>query len=63
MDPGLVSDRFRLVANWLANEDRKEEALELLNLNRHRDELLYDMMRDRIAREMIAREEQHLEVK
>lgn len=57
VDIGLVSDRYRLVANWLAARGEHTQAIDLLNKHRHLDELLFDIMRDRLAREMIALEE------
>ncbi len=60
VDIGLVSDRYRLVANFLAKQEKHKEAIDLLNLHRDIDPLLYDMMRDRIAREMVLGEEQRL---
>ncbi|MCB0328606.1 MAG: hypothetical protein KDD70_03050 [Bdellovibrionales bacterium] len=57
---GLVSDRFRLVANWLAEHDRIEEAIEILNKYRSSDPLLYDLMRDRLARTLVEREEEKM---
>ena len=60
VDSGLVSDRYRLVAKWLADKERFSEAIDLLNTYRETDPLLYDMMRDRIAREMVQIEEESL---
>ncbi|MCI5065140.1 hypothetical protein MRY87_05415 [bacterium] len=54
---GLLSDRFRLVANWLADRHRYEEAIEILNSYRPSDPLLYDLMRDRLARMLVHRDE------
>ena len=57
VDSGLISDRYRMVANWLTSKGEYKQAIELLNKHRNKDELLYDMMLDRLAREMVALEE------
>jgi len=56
----LISDRFRLIANWLADRERKEEAISILSIHRETDPVLFDLMRDRIARELVAGEEASL---
>ena len=53
----LVADRFRLVATWLAERGQTQEAIEILSVHREEDPLLFDLMRDRLAREKVAQEE------
>lgn len=57
VERGLVSDRFRLVATWYEQRGRLSEALDLLKQHREKDELLFDIMLDRISRELTRRED------
>ncbi|MCB0320801.1 MAG: hypothetical protein KDD60_07725 [Bdellovibrionales bacterium] len=57
VDIGLVSDRYRLVANSLAKNGDFDGAIEILNTYHDYDPLLFDMMRDRLAREKVESEE------
>ena len=55
----LISDRFRSVALWYEARGETESALAVLKQYRNRDDLLFDAMLDRLARELTAKEEQH----
>ncbi len=57
VSPGLISDRYRYVAHWYAERDKYDEAIEILTKYRDRDDLLFDLTRDRIARDMVSAEE------
>ena len=57
VDRSLVADRYRHAGSCLAEQGRLVEALQVLSRYRDRDPLLIDSMRDRIARELVAREE------
>lgn len=57
----LVADRFRLVASWLAEQGQTQEAIEVLSRYRNEDPILFDLMRDRLAREKVAQEEKLLQ--
>lgn len=57
----LVADRFRLVAAWLAERGQIQEAIEILSAHRDEDPILFDLMRDRLAREKVAHEEMLLQ--
>ena len=54
----LVSDRYRSVARWYEEHEQLNEALQILKKYRDRDDLLFDAVSDRIARELTAKEEQ-----
>lgn len=54
----LVSDRFRYVARWYEREGNLAKALEVLRTYRERDPMLFDLISDRIAKELLLREEQ-----
>ncbi len=53
----LVTDRYRSVANWYHQRGQSDQALKILEKYRDRDPLLFDAMLDRIAREIVRREE------
>lgn len=61
VDPGLISDRFRLVAHYYEQRREFEEAISILEKYRESDPLLFDLMRDRIARMIVALEEEELQ--
>jgi tetratricopeptide (TPR) repeat protein len=61
VEKGLLSDRFRYIANWLTEKKRHKEALEVLEKYRDRDPLLFDLSLDRIARELTKIEEEKTE--
>jgi hypothetical protein len=52
----LISDRYRAVASWYEEHGQLKEALELLSKYRDRDDLLFDSMLDRIAKELTRKE-------
>lgn len=52
----LVADRYRAAASWYESHGQLKEAMELLAKYRDRDDLLFDAMADRIAKELTARE-------
>lgn len=54
VEPNLVSDRFRYLANWHVTRGNPEQALEVLKKYRDYDPLLFDIAADRIARELVA---------
>lgn len=60
VSPGLLSDRYRYVAHWYAKQKKFDQALTILSKYRDRDELLFDLTRDRIARDMVKAEEETL---
>ena len=57
VDRSLVADRYRHVGSCLAEQGKLTDALRVLTQYRDRDPLLIDSMRDRIAREIISRDE------
>lgn len=57
VEPGLISDRYRAIASWYEHRGDLSRAMEVLRRYRGRDELLFDAMLDRLAREMVLREE------
>jgi len=52
-----INDRYRNIATWYEKQGKRQEALKHLEANRERDPLLFDLMLDRISREMIAEED------
>ncbi|MCB0353025.1 MAG: tetratricopeptide repeat protein [Bdellovibrionales bacterium] len=54
---GLVADRFRQIASFYESEEKFDQAISFLSEHRELDPLLFDLMRDRIAREMVQIEE------
>lgn len=61
VEPGLISDRLRLVASWYAQEGEYEKAIEVLSEYNDRDPILFDLTRDRLAREHVEELERSLE--
>ena len=57
VEKNLVSDRLRLAATWYEQHDRIPEALTLLTRHRDKDEILFDIMLDRLSRELTRRED------
>jgi len=57
VDKGLVSDRFRFVSSWYEKKGEYEKAVEILTRYNDRDPLLFDLVRDRIVREIIEAED------
>jgi len=56
VDPVNVSDRFRFVASYFERQGKLEEALKVLTTYRERDPFLYDLVRDRIGKELLSQE-------
>lgn len=56
IEPQLISDRFRYVAQWYEKDGQLEKAMEILKKYRDRDPLLFDAVLDRIARELTTKE-------
>jgi tetratricopeptide (TPR) repeat protein len=54
---GYVNDRLRYIASWYEEHGELEKAIEHLQKYRERDELLFDLMLNRLARQLVAREE------
>ncbi|MBN8550278.1 MAG: hypothetical protein J0M12_13245 [Deltaproteobacteria bacterium] len=57
VDPALVSDRYRYLASWYESKDDLDAALKILTTYRDRDPLLFDVMRDRMAKELVKKED------
>ena len=58
VDRLLISDRYRYVASIFEKEGRYDDAINLLTKYRERDPLLFDLIRDRIAKELVKKEEE-----
>ena len=54
---GYVNDRLRNIATWHENRGELDKAIEHLQKYRERDELLFDLMLNRLARKLVAEEE------
>lgn len=52
-----IADRYRYVANWYANKGEIQAALKLLEEHREEDPLLFDLMLDRLARQLVEEED------
>lgn len=57
VDAPLISDRYRAVGRWYEEHGELQQALDVLSEYRDRDPLLFDVMLDRIAKELTARED------
>ncbi len=57
IDPALISDRFRHLASWYESNGNFDAALSILTNYRELDPLLFDVMRDRLAKELVRKEE------
>jgi len=53
----LVSDRYRFLAHWYEERGDYLTALEILARYRDRDPLLFDVIKDRVAREAVYQED------
>lgn len=53
-----VDDRIRFVARWFEEKGDLKSAIELLQKYRERDPLLFDLVLDRVARQMVLKENQ-----
>lgn len=56
VDSGLVSDRYRYLASWYEQKGDLQQAFNVLEEFRDRDDLLFDAMLDRIGRELTEQE-------
>ena len=54
----LISDRFRYIASWYEEKGKLEEAINILKENRALDPLLFDAMLDRLARDLIKKQDE-----
>lgn len=54
---GYVNDRLRYIATWYEEQGEIESAIEHLQKYREKDELLFDLMLNRLARKLVALEE------
>lgn len=52
-----VNDRLRNIGDFLVEKKEFERAIEHLTTYRERDPLLFDLMRDRIAKQIVAQED------
>jgi len=50
---GYVNDRYRSVADWYEERGRFGEALQHLEKSRDKEPVMFDLMRDRIARRVV----------
>lgn len=57
IDIALISDRYRYLASWYESRGDLDAALKILTTYRDRDPLLFDVMRDRLAKELVKKEE------
>jgi tetratricopeptide (TPR) repeat protein len=57
VDKGLISDRIRYIGAWYEERGRLDDAFQLLKAHKARDPLLFDLALDRIAKEMVKKEE------
>jgi tetratricopeptide (TPR) repeat protein len=58
VDRRLVSDRYVFVASLYEKEGKLDDAISILRRYRERDPLFYDMVLDRLAKELTRREDQ-----
>jgi tetratricopeptide (TPR) repeat protein len=56
VDTALISDRYRYLATWYDKRGDIDAALKILSTYRDRDDMLFDVMRDRLAKELVKRE-------
>ena len=54
---GYVNDRYRGVAAWYESRGRLRDAIEHLEKYQDKDPLLFDLMLDRLSRELVEQEE------
>lgn len=59
--PGYVNDRLRYVGTLYEEQGELHKAIEHLQKYRDRDEILFDLMLNRLARQIVTQEEQHQE--
>jgi len=58
----LIADRYRFLASWYEQRGDYRTSLEILAEYRDRDPLLFDVIKDRIARQAIYEEDRMLEI-
>jgi len=56
VDPALVADRYRTIANWYEERGDMQAAFDILKRYRDRDPLLFEAMLDRVGRALTAAE-------
>jgi tetratricopeptide (TPR) repeat protein len=54
VDPALVADRYRTIANWYEERRDMQAAFDILKRYRDRDPLLFEAMLDRVGRALTA---------
>jgi len=54
---GYINDRLRFVASWYEEHGELEKAIQHLKKYRERDELLFDLMLNRLARKLVDSED------
>lgn len=57
VDKAYINHRLRSIANYYVSKNQYEKAIKHLNSFKHRDELLFGLMLDRIAREIVEKED------
>jgi tetratricopeptide (TPR) repeat protein len=62
IETGLISDRYRAVANWYIAHAQLQAAFDVLKKYRERDSLLFDAMLDRVGR-ALTKQDSHLKTK
>ncbi len=63
VEPQLVSDRYRYVAQWYEKKGDLKSAMAILTKYRDRDPLLFDAVLDRIAKDLTKLEDRNLPAK
>jgi len=58
VDQYLISDRYRGVARWYEDRGELARAIQFLGEHRAKDPLLIDAMLDRLAKELVRKEDQ-----
>lgn len=56
IESGLISDRYRAVANWYIERAQLQAAFDVLKKHRELDSLLFDAMLDRVGRALTNQE-------
>jgi tetratricopeptide (TPR) repeat protein len=56
INPAWVNDRLRQVASWYEERGMLNDAIDHLKKYRHRDELLFDLMLNRLAKQLVENE-------
>ncbi len=58
VDKKYITDRLKLVAYWYEKRDEYFKAIDHLNKYRERDPLIFDLIADRLAKTVVAKEEE-----